>query len=220
MENNGFILINLLPYREKIKADKIRQFGLLMGFFALLAGGLIFTGHTYLSVKIDEQESRNKFIEEENKKLDRDIKAIVNLKDEIKETLAKRQVVESLQVNRSDGVNIMNELANQLPEGSVLKSVERVGEKITIVGQTQSNAKVSNYMTNLDATPVFTNPELVEVKAITLTSAKTNSKQKTVADELKINEFTINVTMERKIEPKEEPKKGKAQGKDNTAAKK
>lgn len=136
MENKGFIIINLLPYRDKIKKDKLRQFGLLMAFFVLVAGAVIFSGHTILSFKISSQESRNKYIENKNEGLDKQIKEISNLKDEIKETLAKRQVVESLQVNRSDTVTILNEISKQIPEGMLLKSVKQSLEKITIVGIT------------------------------------------------------------------------------------
>ena len=39
---NGFITINLMPYREKQKSQAIKRFTVLLGAFAI--GGLILTG--------------------------------------------------------------------------------------------------------------------------------------------------------------------------------
>lgn len=205
MENKGFIIINLLPYREKIKKDKLRQFGLLMALFVVAAGAVVFSGHTLLSLKISGQESRNKYIETQNENLDKQIKEIVSLKDEIKETLAKRQVVEGLQVNRSDTVTILNEISKQLPEGMVLKNVKQDLDKITVVGVTQSNAKVSNYMSNLEQTKIFENAQLVEVKLLPAVVKSTINK--TVSNDIRLNEFTLIVGLEKKLEVKEEKKK-------------
>lgn len=202
MENKGFIIINLLPYRDKIKKDKLRQFGLLMALFVVAAGAVIFSGHTLLSLKISSQEARNKYVETQNENLDKQIKEIVSLKDEIKETLAKRQVVEGLQVNRSDTVTILNEISKQLPEGMVLKNVKQVLDKITVVGVTQSNAKVSNYMSNLEQTKAFENAQLVEVKLLPVVAKSTINK--TVANDIRLSEFTLMVDLEKKLEVKEE----------------
>ena len=69
MEKSGFILINLLPYREKQKVIKIQQFSLVMATFivAALAINLSYTG--IISAKVAYQETRNKFLIEENVKL-------------------------------------------------------------------------------------------------------------------------------------------------------
>lgn len=216
MENNGFILVNLLPYREKLKAEKTKQLGLLLGMFGVAALSVVVAAHSYIAFNISVQEKRNTYIKAENEKLDSNIKEIATLKEEIKETLAKRKVVESLQTNRSDGVNVLNELANQLPESSLLKSIKQDGDKITVVGQTPSNAKVSNYMSNLDATIVFNNPQLIEVKAVPLLTNTPASKNKKNInkEELNTNEFSIIVNMERKIEVEEEDSKNK-KAKDN-----
>lgn len=205
MENKGFIIINLLPYRDKIKKDKLRQFGLLLALFVLAAGSIIFSGHTFLSLKISGQESRNKYIEVQNENLDKQIKEIVNLKDEIKETLAKRQVVEGLQLNRSDTVTILNEISKQLPEGVVLKNVKQVLDKITVVGVTQSNAKVSNYMSNLEQTKIFENAQLVEVKLLPIVAKTTTNK--TVSNDVRLSEFSLTVDLKKKLELKEEKNK-------------
>lgn len=210
MENKGFIIINLLPYREKIKKEKLKQFGVLISAFVVAAIGIIFAGSTYLSLKTDNQEQRNKYVEVQNKKLDDQIQSIANLRDEIKDTLAKRQVVEALQVNRSDGVNILNELSKQLPEGVLIKSVKQVSNKLTISGSTPSNSKIAYYMNNLDATPIFENPQIVEIKIVPSPILVLPKGGKKVGNDFKESDFTIVVELEKKIEPRETEKKAKA----------
>lgn len=196
MENKGFILVNLLPYREKIKKEKIVSFSLLMGLFSVASLALIFVGHTFFSLQMDTQERRNAFIEKENKALEVQIKDIANLRVEIKDTLAKRAVVETLQVNRADGVNIFNTVAQALIEGTSIKEIKKVGDKVTIIGQTQSNAKVANYMTNLEATDVFRNPQLIEVRSMLM---KQKNRRTNKEEEFQLNEFVITVDLEKPI---------------------
>ena len=225
MENNGFIFVNLLPYREKQKSVKIKKFMGIVSGFALLGIGLIGAVSFTLSVNLETQESRNSFIEDENKKLDKTISSISNLREEIKLTLAKRKVVERLQTNRADGVNIVNEVANNLPDDTNLKSIKKLDDKLFIVGQTSSNNKVSNYMTALDESEVFTNPTLLEVKQVVLMSNPKDKKAKGMPEQM-VNEFSINVDMqkseeelkriaeEKKKAEKEQAAKEKAKAKD------
>ena len=206
----GYVVLNLLPYKEKLKKDGIRSFSFLMSFFGI--AGIVFVSliHSYYSLTIESQEERNKKLTEVNKKLEIDIKEIATLKEQIKETLEKRQVVEKLQVNRSDGVNVFNELSRSLPEGVVLKAIKRTGDKVNLVGLTQSSSKVSNYVINLDATSVFDKPEIVEVKSVLMkaTSSKKsmNMGNTLYGEDLKTNEFSVNVSLERTIVVEKEKK--------------
>lgn len=206
----GYIVINLLPYREKIKREKLKLFGLIIGSFAIAAGLLIFAGSTYMSLRIDGQNARNKYVETKNKELDSQIKQIAGLRDEIKDTLAKRQVVESLQVDRSDGVNILNELSLQLPEGVIVKTVKQVGNKLSITGLTSANSKVANYMNNLDNTPIFQNSQIIEIKLVNVPAVVTPGRGgKRVSEDIKESEFLITVDMEPKIVIEPEKKSNK-----------
>lgn len=191
MQNSGFVLINLQPYREKVKKEKIRQTTILMGFFLFLGATFTFSVNGAIEGKISTQKSRNDFIQKRNVELDAQIKDIAELREKIRETLAKRQVVESLQVNRSDGVIILNELASRLPDGTLLKQVKRVGQNITIIGQTQSQSKVSSYMTSLKEHPLFGEPSLVEIKAVNVITPKANGKKGDKDDVVRFNEFNI-----------------------------
>lgn len=196
----GIITVNLMPYREKQKKLKVKKFLTLLiafGLFGLMASVV---WKVSLSLQIDNQNSRNDFLAEENKKLDSTIKSIEGLKEEIKRTLAKRKVVEGLQVNRSDGINIVNAMANSIPEDTYLNNVKKEEDLITIIGQTYSNNKVSHYMVNLDQSPIFKNPILKEVKA---KNALDKSKQK----DSNLSDFSLKIELERDESPEMKVKK-------------
>lgn len=204
----GYVFINLLPYREKNKKEKIKKVTSYLFMYAVMASALLFLAYSYVSYNIETQKKRNTYIEKENKVLEDRIKEIADLKDSIKQTLEKRKVVELLQLNRSDAVNLFNNLSNLLPEGTYLKTVSQKQDdskdKITIIGVTQSNNKVSAYMTALEAAGYVT-PTLVEIKSVQSASKKSNAK---VSDDSLYNEFNMYVFLP-KYEIEEESAKPK-----------
>ncbi|MGE5616842.1 MAG: PilN domain-containing protein, partial [Bacillota bacterium] len=98
-----------------------------------------------------------------------------------------KQVVESLQANRSEPVQLLDQLLRQLPEGVYLKSFKQTGAKVNVVGYAQSNARVSTLMRNLGASPYLENPELIEIKAVPAPDKSGN----------RVNEFSMNISIKR-----------------------
>ena len=58
----------------------------------------------------------------------------------------------------------MDELVRTLPEGVYLKSFAQRGKGLSMVGAAQSNARVSDYMRNIDSSPWLTGPRLDVIK--------------------------------------------------------
>ena len=139
--------------------------------------------HGVLAAQIDNQNDRNNLLKKEIAKLDEQIKEIDRLRDQIQAVLARKQVVETLQANRSEAVHLLDQLVRQLPDGIYLRSVKQIGAKVTIGGYAQSNARVSTLMRNIEASPWLGSPELVEIK---LVPAPGMPKER----DLTINEFT------------------------------
>ncbi|MEC5384568.1 PilN domain-containing protein [Uliginosibacterium sp. H3] len=159
------IRINLLPHREEARKQRRTQFYTLLGLVALLGGVVWFVGHTLIGQRIDAQESSNDFVKREIAVLDKEIAEIKRLQEQTQSLLSRKQVIESLQSNRAETVHIFNELGKQVPEGVFIRSVKQSGVRINLLGYAQSNARVSQLMRNLDASPIFEKPELVEIKA-------------------------------------------------------
>jgi type IV pilus assembly protein PilN len=71
-------------------------------------------------------------------------------------------------------VSVLNELARQVPEGVYLRSVKQTGSRLNVVGFAQSGARVSNLMRNLEGSPLFGQPVLVEIRAATQNNRSVN----------------------------------------------
>jgi type IV pilus assembly protein PilN len=194
--------INLLPHREQKRAARQRQFISLAVSLAILGLAVVGLVHGVLSAQIDNQKSRNTLLKGEIAKLDEQIKEIDKLRDQIQQVLARKQIVETLQSNRSETVHLLDQLVRQLPDGVYLKSVKQQGAKVTVVGYAQSNARVSTLMRNIEASPWITQPELVEVKLVAMAGpGQRPAAAAAGAEAPKLNEFTLNFLVKRVAPP-------------------
>ena len=181
------IRINLLPHREEARKRREQQFLLLLGLTVLIAGLVAGSVWLFLDQQEQQQTANVTFMKNEIAKLDKQIEEIRKIREETASLLAKKQVVEGLQSNRSEPVQLLDQLLRQLPEGVYLKAVRQTGTKVNVTGYAQSNARVSTLMRNLGASPYLENPELVEIKAV---PAPNNPSQR-------VNEFLMNISIKR-----------------------
>lgn len=189
--------INLLPHREMRRKQQQTQFFIMLG--VVFVAGIAVWGivHTYLDGQLTGQQARNSYLDSEIVKLDKEIAEINKLKEQTAALLKRKQVVETLQGNRAEVVHLLDQLIRQLPDGMYLKSIKQQGTKVSISGFTQSQARVSTLMRNLEGSQYLQNANLVEIKAATTGGAR-------------INEFTMNIDVVREVEP--DAKKGGRKG--------
>jgi type IV pilus assembly protein PilN len=178
------IRVNLLPHREERRKAQRKQLGILAGMVAVLGIAIAILVHGVIAGYIAIQVDRNEFLKKENAKLDKEIEEIKKLKDEIAALLSRKQVIERLQAERSQSVNLLDQLVRQVPDGVYLKTVKQTGLRVAITGYAQSNARVSTLMRNFGSSPYLENPDLVEIR-----SSNVNNKR--------ISEFTMNVNIKR-----------------------
>ena len=62
-----------------------------------------------------------RFLKSEIAKLDKEIDEIKKLKDEIAALLARKQIIETLQTDRAQTVDLLDQLVRQMPDGVYLK---------------------------------------------------------------------------------------------------
>jgi len=189
------IRINLLPHREQRRQARQRQFVSLSIGLAVLGILVVFVVHGVFVAQIENQQSRNTLLKSEIGKLDEQIKEIDKLREQTQALLARKQVVETLQSNRTEAVHLLDQMVRQLPDGIYLRSMKQAGAKVTLIGYAQSNARVSTLMRNIESSPWITQPELVEIKSV----------PSPVNKDLRVSEFTLNVQV-KKVAPPEEPK--------------
>lgn len=145
--------LNLLPWRDKARELKKKQFFAMLGFSVAMAGVLVFLGHTFMRSAIDYQQQRNQYLQSKITVLDKRIAAIKKL-DATKQALLERmEVIENLQSTRPAIVHLFDEMATALPGGMYLESLKQTGTLVNVVGKAESNARVSSYMNRLDSSP-------------------------------------------------------------------
>jgi len=186
------VRINLLPHREERRKRGRQHFAALAGLTAALGLVIVGSGYLYINGLIAVQNDRNLFLKGEIAKLDKEIAEIKKLKDEIAALLARKQIIETLQADRAQTVHLMDQLVRQMPEGVYLKNVKQKGLLVSLHGYSQSNARVSTLMRNIESSPWLSEPKLIEIKA-----AKVGSKR--------LAEFNMTLQLKR-VQLKEAPK--------------
>jgi type IV pilus assembly protein PilN len=178
------IRINLLPHREVRRKQQQQQFFVLLAFVVVVGGAVWFVVRSYLDEQFQTQQARNKYLQDEVVKLDKQIAEIQKLKEQTAALLARKRVVETLQSNRAEVVHLLDQLVRQLPDGVYLKALKQTGSRVTITGLTESQARVSTLMRNLESSSQLEKPGLVEIKAVQ------QNRQR-------VNEFIMNITITR-----------------------
>jgi type IV pilus assembly protein PilN len=178
------VKINLLPHREHLRRKRLAHFYSILGLCAGFAFLIVILVGLFIGQAVSAQNSTNQFIEVENNKLDQQIQRISVLSKEIASLGVRKDAVESLQSDRNQSVNILNELARQTPEGVYLRSLKQDARRLTLVGFAQSNERVSEYLRNLGNSLWFVRPELGETRSAMVGQGKETRR---------VYEFSIKV---------------------------
>lgn len=157
--------INLLPWRAERRKQRQREFGIMLGMAAL--GGLLLSLLIwfYYDMQVSGQSDRNAYLQTEIDKVKEQNKEIDRLDEQKNRLLARKAVIEQLQAKRSQMVHLFDALVRTIPDGVVLTALQQEGDVLTLEGRTQSNARVSAYMRNLEVSGWMTNPELAIIEA-------------------------------------------------------
>jgi len=174
------IRINLLDWRAQRRETRKRQFNAMLAVAFTISAGLVLLSYLLASGAVDRQNLRNDYLRQQIAEVDLKIKEIQELEKVKRNLLSRMRVIEQLQASRSATVHFFDELVNTLPEGVSLTTVKQTGAGVVIEGVAESNARVSAYMKNLDASTWFDDPKLVVIK----TTEKNSQRQ---------SEFTLQV---------------------------
>jgi type IV pilus assembly protein PilN len=152
--------INLLPWRAERRKARQKDFYGMLGL-AALAGVLVsFLIVSFYNGRISTQNSRNQYLHDEIAKVDSQITEINELDKKKSRLLARKEVIEQLQANRSQMVHLFDSLVRTIPDGVTLTAIKQDGEILTLSGRSQSNARVSTYMRTLESSGWMSKPEL------------------------------------------------------------
>lgn len=163
------IRINLLPHREERRKEQRRQLGVAAAGVAAIGVAIALLVHGVIAGYLSAQQDRNDYLKRANASLDKEIAEIKRLQGEIQALLSRKQIIETLQSDRTRPVLLLEQLVKQTPDGVYLTSLKQTGLRVNVTGYAQSSARVSMFMRNLQATDIVVNspnsPQLVEIKA-------------------------------------------------------
>jgi type IV pilus assembly protein PilN len=157
--------INLLPWRAERRKLRQKEFITLLGLCAAAGVVLWFLLNTYYNNQISGQTERNAYLQDQITQVDKQITEIDELDKKKAKLLARKEVIEQLQANRSQMVHLFDSLVRTIPDGVILTSIKQEGDKLTLEGRSQSNARVSTYMRNLEGSGWMTKPNLSIIEA-------------------------------------------------------
>lgn len=157
--------INLLPWRLERRKQKQKEFITMLGTAAAIAIGLSVLVVLYYNGQISGQENRNNYLTAEIATIDKQIELIKDLDKQKADLLSRKKAIECLQGRRSLMVHLFDDLVRTIPDGVKLIGIEQDGSKLTVNGTSQSNARVSAYMRNLQVSGWISQPELSIIEA-------------------------------------------------------
>jgi len=152
--------INLLPWRDELRAEQTKQFTNSALLSAVFAGVVFYALYSQLNGQLENQKRRNNILNTEISKLDTELKEIQDLETTKNKLLARMDIIQSLQQKRPQIVHIFDEIVRTVPDGITLLTLEQKGDDLTIKGLAESNGRVSAYMRNIDASKWMSSPKL------------------------------------------------------------
>ena len=117
-----------------------------------------------MGARIDNQQERNTYLQNEIKSLDKQIEEIKELDKTKSQLLTRKQIIEQLQSNRSQMVHLFDEMVKTIPDGVRLTSMKQAGDILTLEGVAESNARVASYMRNIDNSPWMGRTDLRKIE--------------------------------------------------------
>lgn len=150
--------INLLPWRDTLKREREIRFGIITGIGVAIACLVMLGIHTYMASLISYQEARNNLLSQEIARLDKQIEEIKELEQRRERMIQRMEVIQQLEASRNKPVHLLSEVVERVPEGVHLSLLKQEGEKLTLEGVAQSDARVASLMRDLDASEWLAQP--------------------------------------------------------------
>lgn len=159
------IEINLLPWREELRARRSKRFYWTLALAAAVGLGGGYGTTWYYEQEHAAQQQRNAHIQDQSQGLDEKIREINELEAQRDIMAEQEHVFRELQNERPLTVLVFSDLASSLVDGIHYTELTREGGRLELVGLAENNRQVTDQMRALAAVGAFTEPVLSEVQA-------------------------------------------------------
>ncbi|MEP2652759.1 MAG: PilN domain-containing protein, partial [Paraglaciecola sp.] len=129
--------------------------------------GLMFAVGYLVDNMISNQTYRNSFIEEQTVLLDQQIAKIKNIQKDKQAIEQRMALIEQLESSRNAVPIVLDELVRLVPPGLSFRSFSRRGNRMEILGISESNNRLADFMRQLEDSAIFSSGEISSIKADT-----------------------------------------------------
>jgi len=159
------VQINLLPWRERAREIKKKNFFTTLAACIGFALFIIFLLHLYYQDIISFQDKRNSYLQSQiaqkqaeidNLRKDRDQQAVIE---------AKLQDIMALREKSYRAVNLLNVLLRIVPESITLNKLVLDGNAVTLEGRAQTELAITAFLKSISDEPLFNQPVLTGINS-------------------------------------------------------
>ena len=161
------IRINLLPIRAARKKENVRW--QVSVFFLMILFGVVVMA--YMAVSLSRNiSSMNTKIEEAGREL-KDLEAISKkvseIKDKLKKLQAKMDVIQTLEVNRTRSIRILETLTGLvIADRMWLTNLTETDGTLNMKGMAMDNKTIADFMKALEGSPYFASVNLITSRQV------------------------------------------------------
>jgi len=159
--------INLLPWRDELRKQRQEQFIVGVAGVAIVAVVILFTAQMYLDGRLEEQQDKKRIVIAKTAELNLITAKIKDIQAKNLILQNKREAIQALQKSRPEVVHFVDEIAKVTPEGVYLTQIKQTDNQVILNGKTQSNARVSAFMRNVEASHWLIDPVLNIIRGTT-----------------------------------------------------
>ncbi|WP_299809228.1 PilN domain-containing protein [uncultured Shewanella sp.] len=157
--------INLLPWREEAREKQKRDYTGILALVFLVSGLVVYLSLMTIDMFIDEQKSRNAYLQSEIQLLEAQISEITKIRTRKKDIERRTEIILGLQQSRNLPTHVLDELVRVVPPGIYLSSIEKKGSMLWIEGRSESNNNVANMMRKIEASAWLQDPNMQSIVA-------------------------------------------------------
>lgn len=155
--------INLMPWREQLRAQQKRQFIMMIIISLGAALSIIVLLHLLVAFRINQQEQNNIILQQTITMLTKKTTEAAALRQQNAQWLAYIGNIHVWQRDRVRAINVIDELTRIVPDQISLTQIKRDGNVLTLVGNAPSRSPIALLMHNVDVSHWLKQPVLNEI---------------------------------------------------------
>lgn len=152
--------VNLLPWRDIARRQRDKKILFSGSVMWALCAIAVLAGYLWMKDSILYQQDRNRYLQAETEKVEKEIEEINNVREQKENLIARMNIIQQLQLDRTQVVHIFDDVVQKLPKGVYFTKMTKQERQMTLEGLAQSNSRVSTLMRNLESSEWFSRANL------------------------------------------------------------